>query len=891
MSTAPHRRRRLLAALLAGLLGASLLAVVAGSPAQAANTARELLVDTNSDGVDDAREFGGRDRYDTALRLARNFAKGKDGAGQVPTAFIASGATLVDAVAVSGLAGHEDAPVLLTPGRSLHNGVADFLEDNDVGTIYVLGGSAAVSDSVVAELEALDNEPEVSRIQGADRYATAAAIASELGAGSSWCGSDEASAILVNGGDVSLAYAMMVGPIAYRLELPVLLTGRRTLPAATADFLRSEDVEHVVIVGGTGSVASSVETALVGAGVDTVERVAGDFAAGTSVALAELAMGECAADLRPVSPDTVALVHSDALPDGVAAAPVLADTFAGGDLVPMLLVNDTLPTSVREYLAVTPDVHADGDKLELKIVAIGGTAAVGADVVDSALRESASADALNVRIGASADTNGDGAVDADDVPIPGDTSVILYFSGPIKLGSESLTSTIRDIVELNGAPARLADGNAVSHVSANDPCEPDEVTLSFANPLRARDLISIAPGATLGSGANAQQVRTASVEVTAPAVVRTRPSVHVFMVIGRFDAVVTLTGGGPLNEEDVELRSSNPNKTVSVNPATSDLAFSEALEAGDRVLIRRGAVIDADGNESRQRTFSAMAADKNPRITSVLMSDLHHTSEAAAEVPSEIAGPGNTVLIAARPRGAAAGAAGNEWLMLFDVASTWTSSGEVDIDVRVSADDQTVFVRFNSGKARNRDLQLALEANSAFDALFEVEPPPDFSGGCGAIQNRELSLSTSDRQIGASFIGGVTSVALEVRFDGFVESVDDDGLLEDILRAVVSRTDVATDVVRAALDLSSPQPFEGPGKVVRYEARTADATMLPRVRDLVDTPAGRDAVFDDPNTDADESAEAVAPIATGYAPPENDDEKNGRSQVRIARSTDVAPPA
>jgi len=34
-----------------------------------------------------------------------------------------------------------------------------------------------------------------------------------------------------------------------------------------------------------------------------------------------------------------------------------------------------------------------------------------------------------------------------------------------------------------------------------------------------------------------------------------------------------------------------------------------------------------------------------------------------------------------------------------------------------------------------------------------------------------------------------------------------------------------------------------PGKVVRYEARTSDATMLPRVRDLVDTPAGRDQVF------------------------------------------------
>lgn len=873
------------------LLGASVLAVVAGSPAQAANTARELLVDTNSDGVPDAREFGGRDRYDTALRLARNFVDGRSGRGQVTVAFVASGVTLVDAVAVSGLAGHENAPVLLTPGRSLHNGVADFIEDNGIDTVYVLGGPAAVADSVLDELEGLSNSPQVSRIQGADRYATAAAIATELGAGASWCGSDEASAIVVNGGDVSLAYAMMVGPIAYRLEVPVLLTARRSLSAATADFLRSEDVEHVVIVGGTGSVSAGVESALVSLGVDTVQRVSGSTPADTSAALAKLAHDDCAADLRPLSEDTVALVHSDALPDGVAAAPVLAATLSGGDLVPMLLVNDTLPEPVRSYLAATPEVGADGDKLELKIVAIGGTAAVSAGVVDEALREAASAEVVSVRIGGSSDTNGDGTIDAGDVPVAGDMSVILYFSGPIALGSGPLASTIRDIVELNGAPAPFAVGNAVSHVSANDPCDPDEVTLNFANPLRARDLIAVISGATLGSGAGAQQVRPASVEVAAPTVSVRRPTVDVFLVIGRFDAAVTLSEGGPLNEADVELRSANLDKTVSVNPVTSGLAFSEALEEGDRVVVKRGAIASADGTESRQQVFLARLPDTNPRITSVLMSEPNHISEAAVTVPTAIAGSDNDVQILARPRGAAAGAAGNEWSIVFDVASTWTSRGDVDIDVQVSAGDETVFVRFNNGKARNRDLQRVLEADSAFDALFEMEPPLDFSGGCGAIQNRELSLGTDDRQIVASLAGGETAVALEVRFNGYVEFVEHDGLLEDILRAVVSRTDAAsTDVVRAALDLEALEQFVGPGKVVRYEARTSDAAMLPRVRDLVDTPAGRDQAFDDPTTNADESAEAVEAIAFGYAPAENDDEKNGASRVRIGRSNLVQPP-
>ena len=87
---------------------------------------------------------------------------------------------LVDSISVAGLAGYSDAPIVLTPSGMLHGGVADFVEDYGVETVYVLGGAAAVSDSVVTALEGLNAEPEVMRISGDDRYATAAAIASEL---------------------------------------------------------------------------------------------------------------------------------------------------------------------------------------------------------------------------------------------------------------------------------------------------------------------------------------------------------------------------------------------------------------------------------------------------------------------------------------------------------------------------------------------------------------------------------------------------------------------------------------------------------------------------------------------------------------------------------------
>ena len=410
MTTTQRRRgRRPLAAILAAMLMASVLAVVAGSPAHAANTSSEALVDHDDDAKTAmVREFGGRDRYDTALRLAKDFAEGHGGLGSVPVAFIASGLTLVDAVSVSGLAGFLDAPVLLTPTDSLHGGVVDFIEDYGVDTVYVLGGSAAVADSVLEDMEALANEPTVTRIEGADRYATAAAVAAKLGGGAAWCGGEDPAAILVNGGDVSLAEAMMAGPIAHRLQLPVLMTAAEELPSATTDFIEAEDIEHVIVVGGTDSVSDDVANAVSDAGVDTVARIAGDTSAGTSVALAGLLTGDCKDDLSTVSGDTVALVHRDALPDGVTAAPVLSSNsdFAEGKLIPILVVGDTLPASVRDYLAATPAANDDGDKLNLRIVAIGGTAAVSDSVMQAALAAAASADALTVQIGTGGNTTG-----------------------------------------------------------------------------------------------------------------------------------------------------------------------------------------------------------------------------------------------------------------------------------------------------------------------------------------------------------------------------------------------------------------------------------------------------------------------------------------------------
>ena len=949
---------------------ASVLAVVAGSPAHAANTSSEALVDTNDDGKPDAREFGGRDRYDTANRLAANFGKA-EGLGNVPVAFVASGYMLVDAISVAGLAGFLDAPVLMTPSDSLNGGVADFIEDYGVQTIHVLGGPAAVSDAVVEAIEGLANEPTVTRIAGDDRYATAAAIASQLGGGASWCGGAEAAAILANGGDVSLAYAMAASPVANRLQLPLLLTAQDELASATEDFITDQDIEHVVIVGGESSVSDDVSAALTSAGVDTVTRIDGDTPAAASAALAKLATNGCKADLGLVSSDTVALVAETGLPDGVAASPVLASSYQNGQLVPMLVVGDTLPASVSDYLASTPAL-VGGNKLNLSIVAIGGTAAVSDEVMKAARDAAASADALTAQI--TSDENVEGSTTEWKPPQVGDMSVVLRFSDNIVADDSTasppttaLTDLIRDNLEVNGAPARLAAVNTSADpptpISRQDGtggvCSPDTVTVTFASALKAGDVVSLAGGAKFGANKDSRTVAGASVTVPAMPRDTSAPVVNVIAIdageaandvaLVRFDTMGLGTGTGDavIANDEITISSTtakvpalaspiSTGGTIVANTPTSATDSSPSgtvapLAAGDRITIHSGALVDAAGNKSRARTFTVLAAQASPRITAVTMSSMVHTAQATVDVPEAITeetpntDAADNIKITAKKGGAADGAVGNGWSISFDRATGWKADAKaaIDIDVRVNAKDRLVSVRFNSGNAKFADLKAALEANSAFDAMFEVKLPPDASGACGATANNPLEIDTFGRGTAVPTVGGFTSVAIEVRFNAYARIIDvDAGLGDDVFAQVVSRfnanpanTDLAvTGLITAltgfttdgastriagnlannddgtandtALADVTDAASGAPANSVRYEMVTNRADLLPKARDLVNTEAGT----------PDAATTQVEPVATGYASdnttatPDSNEAENAASQVRIGSSSSVKAP-
>jgi putative cell wall-binding protein len=292
--------------------------------------------------------IAGSDRYATAAAVSRaSFAPG------VPVAYVATGANYPDALAGGAAAAARGGPVLLTQAGRLPTPTANELARLKPARIEVLGGSSAISASVVVQLDTYTTGA-VRRLAGGDRYATAAAVsAATFGPGVSV-------AYVATGGNYPDALAAI--PLAGRTDSPLLLAYPSSVPSATAAELRRLNPGRIVVLGGPAVLSDAVMVQLRGYTVGTVARIAGADRYGTAAAIAS----RFGAD-RPSTYLATGIAYPDALAGGPAAA--RAD-------VPLLLVApDRLPSPTASQLdRIRPD----------RLVVLGGLSAVTDEVVASA---------------------------------------------------------------------------------------------------------------------------------------------------------------------------------------------------------------------------------------------------------------------------------------------------------------------------------------------------------------------------------------------------------------------------------------------------------------------------------------------------------------------------
>ncbi len=265
------------------------------------------------------------DKPGTSAAVGERFLEvvGDDWSGAV---IVASSENFPDGLTAASLAGALRAPILLTPRDRLDPSVARFVRDNDVREIVIMGGTAAISDSVKRELDAIiADRGWSSRLWGQDRYRTALEIAERVvrdaGAVGDLCGTNQRSVFIATGRNS--ADALAASPAAYAAKMPVLLVDprQRTLHSGVRDFIREHGIETAVILGGNAAVPERLQQQIQALGsINRVSRVAGPDRFATAAQLATQIVSKCYDAV-----ETIGLANGRGFADALAAGPLTAE--------------------------------------------------------------------------------------------------------------------------------------------------------------------------------------------------------------------------------------------------------------------------------------------------------------------------------------------------------------------------------------------------------------------------------------------------------------------------------------------------------------------------------------------------------------------------------------
>lgn len=288
----------------------------------------------------EVERWEGANRYGTAAVVAASYEPGVD------VVFLTTGLDYPDALTGSALAGSLDAPVLLTRTDQLGNSTTAALELLEPERVIVLGGPEAVEDSVLAEAEAVTGV-EVERLEGANRYGTAAAVAGEFGTAEH--------VFVATGRDYP--DALSAAARAGHLDSPVLLVRPDGIPTVTAKALDDLDPSQITVLGGEEAIEQSV--------VDDL----GNWAPATRVGGLNRWITSALLFAEVASADTVYLASGRAWPDALAGG-----AKAASDGEPLLITRpDRLAGAIEDTIVrLFPD----------KVVVLGGKLAVHDSVIE-----------------------------------------------------------------------------------------------------------------------------------------------------------------------------------------------------------------------------------------------------------------------------------------------------------------------------------------------------------------------------------------------------------------------------------------------------------------------------------------------------------------------------
>ncbi len=320
---------------------------------------------TNTDSVvihATAQRIAGADRYNTAIALSQSMYSSSH---TVSAMVIASGENYPDALASGPLAALIHGPVLLVqktwaPGE-VRTEIARLWNNSDDSAtdIYIIGGTSAIQDSVVAQIQAVNSKLDIKRLAGSDRIDTAIKVAQEMDSVRGLNPSNVAVASGYNFNDAAAMAAVGSDSTVNSRYIPVLLNGTGSLDSRVSSYIngKKSSLSKVWAIGSTSAISNSAQTSLNSiVGSSKVTRLSGSDKYGNTTAIASQFYPSAAA---------VTITVGGNFPDVLAGGPYAASKHA-----PVLYVSSSSVPSAN-----TTFLDAKASTLNYVYV-LGGTTAI-----------------------------------------------------------------------------------------------------------------------------------------------------------------------------------------------------------------------------------------------------------------------------------------------------------------------------------------------------------------------------------------------------------------------------------------------------------------------------------------------------------------------------------
>lgn len=326
--------------------------------------------------------IAGDSRIDTAILVSKEYIRTYPQASQNRAVVLANAYNFPDALSGAVLSGISYGPLLLTPQDHLPSAVRNEIARTGVNRVYVLGSEDSVGPAVVSAIQAMSPAPTVIRVEGDDRYHTAAEIALQAQSDDVIYGLPISNLAIIASGE-NFPDALAASALSARARTPILLTEQHRLNSDAREALLHLGTTDVVVLGGPASVSTAVTDRLANVlgGSLHVYRVAGDSRYETAKLFATWACdlrgpgsrGDGFIGTRANTSIAVGLDHRTV---GIASGEDFPDGLTGGVMCGLrgagpLLLNPS--TSVSDYIFEEHDGKLPGSDTDY-FTDIGGQA-------------------------------------------------------------------------------------------------------------------------------------------------------------------------------------------------------------------------------------------------------------------------------------------------------------------------------------------------------------------------------------------------------------------------------------------------------------------------------------------------------------------------------------